>query len=54
VIGTSRLHPATDHADRAPRRPLRYRLPYRAALWRPGERPQLIQHALEGDPGLGI
>ena len=33
---------------------LRYRLTYRAALWSPGERPQLMQHALEGDPGLGI
>lgn len=34
--------------------PLRYRLTYRAKLWRPGERPQLTQQALEGDPGLGI
>jgi alkaline phosphatase D len=34
--------------------PLRYRLTYRAKLWRPGERPQLTQQSLEGDPGLGI
>jgi len=34
--------------------PLRYRLTYLAKLWRPGDRPQLTQHALEGDPGLGI
>jgi hypothetical protein len=25
-----------------------------AKLWRPGERPQLTQQLLEGDPGLAI
>ena len=34
--------------------PLRYRVAYGAKLWRPGERPQLTQQALEGDPGLGV
>ncbi len=33
---------------------LRYRLVHIAKLWRPGERPQLTQHVLEGDPGLGV
>jgi alkaline phosphatase D len=32
--------------------PLRYRVRHEAALWRPGERPQLRQTVLEGDPGL--
>jgi alkaline phosphatase D len=34
--------------------PLRYRVAHSAKLWRPGERPQLTQQLLEGDPGLGI
>jgi alkaline phosphatase D len=34
--------------------PLRYRLVHTAKLWQPGERPQLVQEVLEGDPGLGI
>jgi alkaline phosphatase D len=34
--------------------PLRYRLVHTAKLWRPGEKPQLAQQVLEGDPGLGI
>ncbi|MEO8706279.1 MAG: alkaline phosphatase D family protein, partial [Kofleriaceae bacterium] len=34
--------------------PLRYRVAHSAKLWRPGERPQLTQHVLEGDPGLAI
>ncbi|TFI58707.1 phosphodiesterase [Sphingomonas parva] len=33
--------------------PLRYRVVHRARLWRPGERPRLVQEVLEGDPGLG-
>jgi alkaline phosphatase D len=33
---------------------LRYRVAHSAKLWRPGERPQLTQHVLEGDPGLAI
>jgi alkaline phosphatase D len=40
-------------SDRPDGGPLRYRLTYRAKLWRPGERPQLTQQSLEGDPGLG-
>ena len=34
--------------------PLRYRVAHSAKLWRPGERPQLTQQLLEGDPGLAI
>ena len=34
--------------------PLRYRVAHVAKLWRPGERPQLTQQVLEGDPGLSI
>ena len=34
--------------------PLRYRIVHTAKLWRPGERPQLVQEVLEGDPGLSI
>jgi len=34
--------------------PLRYRTAHTAKLWRPGERPELTQKVLEGDPGLGI
>jgi alkaline phosphatase D len=34
--------------------PLRYRIVHTAKLWRPGERPQLVQQVLEGDPGLSI
>ncbi|HEU4877796.1 MAG TPA: alkaline phosphatase D family protein [Sphingomicrobium sp.] len=34
--------------------PLRYRVVHGARLWRAGERPKLIQHVIEGDPGLAI
>ena len=34
--------------------PLRYRVVHSAKLWRPGERPALVQQVLEGDPGLSI
>jgi len=34
--------------------PLRYRVAHSAKLWRAGERPQLTQQVLEGDPGLAI
>jgi len=34
--------------------PLRYRIAHEAKLWKPGERPVLIQEVLEGDPGLSI
>jgi alkaline phosphatase D len=34
--------------------PLRYRVAHTAKLWRAGERPNLIQQVLEGDPGLAI
>ncbi|MFT3698763.1 MAG: alkaline phosphatase D family protein [Kofleriaceae bacterium] len=33
--------------------PLRYRIAHRAKLWRAGERPELVQQIIEGDPGLG-
>jgi len=34
--------------------PLRYRVVHTAKLWKPGERPRLERHVLEGDPGLSI
>src|SRR4051794_1896532 len=34
--------------------PLRYRVVHTAQLWSAGERPQLQQQVLEGDPGLSI
>ena len=34
--------------------PLRYRVTHRAAMWRPGERPKLEQHLVEGDAKLSI
>jgi alkaline phosphatase D len=34
--------------------PLRYRVVHTAKLWAAGERPQLRQQVLEGDPGLAI
>jgi alkaline phosphatase D len=34
--------------------PIRYRIVHTAKLWRAGERPQLVQQVLEGDPGLSI
>jgi alkaline phosphatase D len=34
--------------------PLRYRVVHTAKLWEPGQRPQLQQQVLEGDPGLGV
>ena len=33
---------------------LRYRVVHTAKLWKPGERPRLVQQVLEGDPGLSI
>ena len=33
---------------------LRYRVVHSAKLWKPGERPKLVQQVLEGDPGLAI
>ena len=41
-------------SDRPDGGPLRYRVVHTAKLWRPGERPQLVQQVLEGDPGLSI
>jgi len=34
--------------------PLRYRVMHRAARWSVGQRPQLEQRVLEGDPGLSL
>jgi alkaline phosphatase D len=34
--------------------PLRYRVRHTAKRWRPGERPKLLQHVLEGDPDLAV
>lgn len=34
--------------------PLRYRVVHTAKLWRPGERPKLVQQVLEGDASLSI
>jgi alkaline phosphatase D len=41
-------------SDRPDGGPLRYRVVHTARLWAPGERPQLQQQVLEGDPGLAI
>jgi alkaline phosphatase D len=34
--------------------PLVYRVVHKTRLWKPGERPELIQQVLEGNPGLAI
>nr|MBP6689004.1 hypothetical protein [Hyphomonadaceae bacterium] len=34
--------------------PLRYRVVHRVPRWAPGERPQMQQEVLEGDPGTSI
>jgi alkaline phosphatase D len=34
--------------------PLRYRVTHTAELWRVGERPKLVRHVLEGEPGLSV
>jgi alkaline phosphatase D len=41
-------------SDRPDGGPLRYRVAHTAKLWRPGERPRLVQRVIEGDPGLSI
>jgi alkaline phosphatase D len=41
-------------SDRPDGGPLRYRVAHTASLWKPGERPVLRQHVLEGDVGLSI
>ncbi len=41
-------------SDRPDGGPLRYRVVHSAKLWRPGERPRLIQQVIEGDPELAI
>ena len=41
-------------SDREDGGPLRYRVAHVAKMWRPGERPRLEQHVIEGDPGLAI
>ncbi len=41
-------------SDRPDGGPLRYRVVHTASLWKPGERPLLRQHVIEGDPGLSI
>jgi len=41
-------------SDRPDGGPLRYRVVHTASLWKPGERPVLRQHVVEGDPGLSI
>jgi alkaline phosphatase D len=41
-------------SDRPDGGPLRYRVVHTASLWKPGERPVLRQHVIEGDPGLSI
>jgi alkaline phosphatase D len=34
--------------------PLRYRVRHSAKRWQAGEKPELIQEVLEGDPGLAV
>ena len=41
-------------SDRPDGGPLRYRVAHTAKLWRPGERPELVQQVLEGEAGLSI
>jgi alkaline phosphatase D len=41
-------------SDRPDGGPLRYRVAHTAALWKPGERPQLKTSVLEGDVGLAM
>ena len=41
-------------SERADGGPLRYRVAHTAKLWRPGERPKMVQQVIEGDPGLSI
>ena len=41
-------------SERADGGPLRYRIAFRAKLWKAGEAPRLEQQIIEGDPGLGI
>ncbi|HEX5184140.1 MAG TPA: alkaline phosphatase D family protein [Allosphingosinicella sp.] len=41
-------------SDRPDGGALRYRVAHSARLWAPGERPQLTQQVIEGDPGLSI
>jgi alkaline phosphatase D len=43
-----------ERSDRPDGGPLRYRVRHRARLWRKGERPQLVQQILEGDPELSV
>lgn len=43
----------TARSERDDGGPLRYRVVHTAKLWRAGERPQLVQRVIEGDPGLG-
>ncbi|GAO38422.1 hypothetical protein SCH01S_15_00470 [Sphingomonas changbaiensis NBRC 104936] len=41
-------------AETADGGPLRYRVSHRAPLWKPGERPRLEQHIIEGNADLSI
>lgn len=43
-----------ERADRPDGGPLVYRVVHRARLWKPGERPRLEQHILEGNPDLSV
>src|SRR3569833_2604052 len=40
-------------SKRPDNKPKRYRIVHTASLWKSGERPQLVQSVIEGDPGLG-
>jgi alkaline phosphatase D len=43
-----------EHAATPDGGPIRYRIVHSAKLWKPGERPKLLQQVLEGDAGLSI
>src|SRR5205085_5739299 len=48
------LPPPIERAPTPDGGPIRYRIVHSAKLWKPGGRPQLEQHVIEGDPGLSI
>jgi alkaline phosphatase D len=48
------IPPPLERSESADGGPLRYRVVHRAPLWKPGERPRLEQHVIEGDAQYSI
>jgi alkaline phosphatase D len=48
------IPPPLERSAAADGGPLRYRVTHRAALWKPGERPSLVQKVIEGDAQYSI